>query len=109
MSARFGDVPLKHAMISWNHRGKTGDGRIEVIPHPDSHGWHRRLNYMNSTGACWCDWGKWKKRDRLLKLYIEAWHIIARDGVDPEKVHQALMVIPEYRDTLSGEYFFTEL
>lgn len=46
-------------------------------------------------------------KERLLKLYIEAWHIIARDGVSPEDVHAALMVIPEYRESLSGETFFS--
>jgi hypothetical protein len=45
-------------------------------------------------------------KERLLKLYVEAWHIIARDGVSPDDVHAALMVIPEYRDSLSGETFF---
>ena len=40
-------------------------------------------------------------------LYIESWHIMARDGITPKDLHLAMSVVPEYRDSLSGETFFS--
>lgn len=111
-SSFFGDVPLKIAMIGWTpkHRSKVGIfGKIVIIPKTnDGRDWFRHFGVTDSTGACWSAWKTWTKEKRLLKLYIEAWHIIARDGVSPEDVHAALMVIPEYRKSLSGEMFFSQ-
>lgn len=101
----FGDVPLKHAMLAWNC-ARSGDPRMAVIPHPDMDGWTNRLKLTSTTGACWTIWGNWTRDQRLTKLYIEAWHIHCRDGVPAKTIHEALLVIPEYRDSLSGETFF---
>jgi len=110
-SSFFGDVPLKIAMIGWTpkHRSKVGiPGKIIIIPKTnDGRDWFRHFGVTDSTGACWVQWREMTAKERLLKLYIEAWHIIARDGVSPEDVHAAFMVIPEYRDSLSGETFFS--
>lgn len=107
----FGDVPLKIAMLGWcpTHRTLVGvKGRILVIPRRDDRiDWWRYFGVTDSTLACWHKWEGLTKNERLLKLYIEMWHIIARDGLKPEDVHSALMVIPEYRATLSGETFFS--
>ena len=110
-SAFFGDVPLKIAMIAWTPRCNPGEGvagRIIVIPQPlDCADWFLHFGVTNSTGACRSEWRKYMAKEQLLMLYIEAWHIVARDGVTPEDMHAALMVIPEYRDSLSGEAFFS--
>ena len=111
----FGDIPLKEAVIGWTPKGRRGryplpaiQGRIVVIPQArDGHDWFRYFGVTDSNGACFTEWETLTKEQRLLKLYIEAWHIIARDGVAPEAVHAAFMVIPEYRDSLSGETFFS--
>jgi hypothetical protein len=111
----FGDVPLKVAMIAWTPSKRFGKaplmgicGRIMIIPKlNDGSDYFRHFKVTDSTGACWTKWGAMTKKERLLMLYIEAWHIITRDGLDPKDVHEALMVIPEYRDTLSGETFFS--
>ncbi len=105
----FGDIPLKIAMLGWAPlRTSMGTpGNIVVIPHPmDGKDWFRHFGVTDSTGACWADWRKHTAKERLLMLYIESWHIIARDGIKPEDLHSALMVIPEYRNSLSGETFF---
>jgi hypothetical protein len=111
MKPPFGDVPLKHAMIAWTpmqDRLAGTAGRIVIIPYlNDDRDWFKYFGVTDSTGACWAQWEKWTKQQRLLKLYIEAWHIIARDGISPEAVHAAFMVIPEYRESLSGETFFS--
>lgn len=103
--ALFGDVPLAHAMLAWNPL-PYGDGRMVVIPHPDSDHWTDRLKLSDTTCACWTYWGEGTKEKQLTQLFIEAWHIACRDGVRLETIHAALMVIPEYRETLSGETFF---
>ena len=101
----FGDVPLARAMLAWNPL-PYGDGRMVVIPHPDKDHWTDRLKLSDTTGACWDYWGEGTKQKRLTQLFIEAWHIACRDRVRLETIHAALMVIPEYRETLSGETFF---
>lgn len=114
-SSFFGDVPLKIAMIGWTPKGRFGKtpltgtpGKIIIIPKTnDGRDWFRHFGVTDSTGACWVQWREMTAKERLKKLYIEAWHIIARDGVLPEDVHEALMVIPEYRESLSGETFFS--
>lgn len=103
---QFGDIALKDAMIAWNPRS-YGDGRIMIIPHPDNDNWTDRLKLSDTTGACWSHWASLTKEDRLTKLYIEAWHIACRDRVLLKDIHEALMAIPEYRATLSGEEFFS--
>lgn len=100
-----GDVPLAHAMLAWNPL-PYGDGRMVVIPHPDKDHWTDRLKLSDTTGACWLYWGEGTKQKQLTQLFIEAWHIACRDRVRLETIHAALMVIPEYRATLSGEPFF---
>jgi hypothetical protein len=101
----FGDIPLKDAMIAWNPRPR-GDGRIVVIPYPDHASWTDRLKLSDTTGACWSHWGTWSPQDRLARLLLEAWCITCRDGLEPRAIHEAFMVIPEYRETVEGESFF---
>jgi hypothetical protein len=118
--APFGDVPIKFAAIGWNETRPSPmeqygyeRGKIVIIPinlnREGKIDYWRRLRLGNSTGAVFCEWGNWTNKQRLLKLYIEAWHIVCRDGLNPKDVHEAFMVIPEYRESLSGEMFFNEL
>ena len=111
----FGDIPITDAMVCWTPCKRLGvnpkvgvPGRIVIIPkRDDGKDWFRYFGVTDSTGATWVSWRKMTKKERLLKLYIEAWHIIARDGLSPKDVHAALTVIPEYRDSLSGETLFS--
>lgn len=107
----FGDVPLKHAMLAWNGvwdaRHDDRELKVVIIPHPDSAGSCDRLRLSNTCCACFCEWGNMSKLRRLYQLFMEAWYIVARDGVPQQMMHDALMVIPEYRETLSGERLFS--
>ena len=111
-TAYFGDVPLKLACLAWTPiRTKEypcwAVGRIMIIPKlNDKSDWWRHFGVTDSTCAVYCEWQNWTKQKRLLKLYIEVWHAICRDGIDPQAAHEACMVIPEYRESLSGEWFF---
>lgn len=112
--AYFGDIPLKVAALAWtpnrgNHSSIGAIGRIMIIPKLNERSdWWRHFGVTDSTCAVFCEWQNWTKQKRLLKLYIEVWHAICRDGIDPKAAHEACLVIPEYRDTLSGEWFFNE-
>lgn len=92
-------------MLAWNPR-PYGDGMMAVINHPDERHWTRHLQLSDTTGACWSSWSGATNHRRLLQIFIESWHIVCRDGLDPKMVHEALLVIPEYRATMSGEEFF---
>jgi hypothetical protein len=105
----FGDVPLKDAMIAWNpnRKGGIGDpGTILVIPYSSDQDWCNKLQLCYTSGACFTEWENLNNNKRLLQLMIIAWHIVCRDLISPEEVHNALSAIPEYRNTLTGETFF---
>lgn len=102
----FGDVPLAKAMLAWDWPHPHGSGKVVVIPHPDTARWTCYLKLSQTVGACECRWSRMTKQERLTQLFVEAWHIACRDRVPLENIHDALMAIPEYRESLSGEYFF---
>lgn len=115
----FGDVSLKMACLAWTPvtRYKTDDffvqnfcrGRIMIIPKlNDNNNWWNYFGVSDSSCAVFYDWQNMTKKERLLNLYIEVWHAICRDGIDPKAAHEACLVIPEYRETLSGEWMFGE-
>jgi hypothetical protein len=104
----FGDIPLAKAMLTWNsvhHLGPTHPLGVAVVPHPEPYAC-RKWNLQCSSMAAYAYWKDLPTDQQLLRLYIEVWHIVCRDLVPAELVHDALLVIPEYRETLSGEQFF---
>lgn len=90
------DIPLREAMICWNR-----DGGAIVVPHPDERG--LADDYHTSVGAAFGYWREMTHERRLLQMFIEGWHAINFYGVKPEDMHQALLSIPEYRDTLADD------
>ena len=98
-------------MLAWNSRWDNFagylPGKVQVIPNPDDQCLCNRHRLANTVGACMYDWAGLTTDQRLAKLFVEVWHIVCRDGVDPQDIHDALLVIPEYRDALSGETFFS--
>lgn len=102
-------VALKDAVLTWTptHWPSGGKGSVKVIPLAELRaGTDRGL--VCTACACRSAWASMTKNERLLQLYIEAWHLIARDGVTPESVHDALSVVPEYVNTLTGENLFEQ-
>ena len=90
------DIPLNDAMLCWN-RGKD----MKVVLHPDSRG--ESDPYQSSVGACYANWREKDARGQKLQLVIDAWHVVAFYDVSPQLVHEALLVIPEYRDMLADD------
>ncbi len=95
------DIPIADAMLCWNS-GFNGDtpGCI-VVRHPDYN--DASEDYSSTVGACSAGWRKRDTRGQQLQLMVEAWHIAAFYAVPIEQVHQALLVIPEYRSMLADD------
>jgi hypothetical protein len=106
--AQTGDIRLKDATIvwnigkkGWNSDGQHGDGRVAVIPYPDSHDWRTYLGINMTNGAGWRGWQEMSKAKRLLELMRIAWQLVCMYGVEPAAIHRAFQVIPEYRNCVS--------
>lgn len=90
-------IPLSEAMLCWS----TG-GPVKVVEHPDARGLSDA--YEKTVGACYAYW-RGQSPDRMrLQLLIEAWHLAAFYDVPVQDIHEALLVIPEYRSMLADDY-----
>jgi len=83
-------------MLMWNPR--TGDVLLEEHPMK----YHRHRDY-NSTLACWSYIHDLTAEQRKLIVFIEAMHLIVRDGIDPVKLHHVLLDLEEYRDGCAAD------
>lgn len=90
------DIPLNDAMLCWT----LGEG-VEVVLHPDEVGASGK--WRSSVGACFMNWREKPEQGQRLQLMIDAWHVAAFYDVPAEQVHEALLVIPEYRDMLADD------
>ena len=104
---QFRDVPLEVAMLAWNSQrdnyGGREPGKVMIVSWPDRD--HDADKLVNSCLAPFSYWSTMSAAERLLQLYIEAFHIVLRDGVSPKAMHAALLVVPEYRESLSDDLF----
>ena len=93
-------IPIKKAMVTWRP-AYSGEPDCEVLEHA------KRIvgkNLPMSTGACYTFWDDMTMAERKLMLMIEIWHLVARDGVPADKIHEAMQAIPEYDDMLSDDF-----
>ncbi len=106
------NIPLEKAMLTWNPTyveadtcsvGKPGD--VKVVPHPEQ---PNNIGYDESFGACNAEYAQASEEKKMLLLYREAWQIVIRDKIDPQKMHDALLAIPEFRETLAEDVRGTE-
>lgn len=95
------DIPLAEAMLCWNHGFQGATPSCIVVRHPDYN--DASADYQSSVGACFADWRTKDAKGQKLQLMIEAWHIAAFYAVPIAQVHQALLVIPEYRSMLADD------
>lgn len=95
------DIPIKNAMLCWNHGFHGNKPGFAVVRHPDTAG--ASDPYQSSVGACFTDWRDRDTRGQKLQLMIDAWHIVAFYDVPVEMVRDGLLVIPEYRDMLADD------
>ncbi|WP_189675012.1 hypothetical protein [Sphingomonas glacialis] len=90
------DIELENAMLVWT-RGE----KVAVVRHPDTKGLSDE--YQSSVGACFAHWRKKDTNGRRLQMMIDAWHVAAFYEIPAEQIHEALIVIPEYRDMLASD------
>lgn len=82
----------KTHMLCWN----PGSAEVALIPWPD----FRNLSepYSRSSLAAFSDLHDMDFSERRAKVFVEALHLIVRDGCEPAAVHRALSALAEYRD-----------
>lgn len=93
---REGDVPLIDAMIIWDHPGEQLDPPVKVV----ACGSQDDDRYSCSRGACDGDWKIGGAMFRLARLFSLVQQMTLQDGIAPRAVHDALIVIPEYRSIM---------
>lgn len=92
------DVPIARAQIIWD---EDMSPRIKVVGIPGDD--DRR--YSSSFGACNSDWVHADTVGQLLRLLSRFPEWTVAEGIPASEVHDALMVIPEYRRAVA--YGFT--
>lgn len=93
------DIPIANAMLCWTG-GRHGDTpACRIVPHPDERGYSDA--YRTTVGACFASWSEKDTNGQRLHLMVEAWHAVTFDAVPAQTMHEALLVIPEYRSMLA--------
>jgi hypothetical protein len=81
----------KDSMLCW-----TPDTyQVAIVPWPDRAG--RSDRYDMTTLACNAEVQRMSFKERQALVFIEAMHLIVRDGMNPLEVHTALLQLDEYR------------
>ena len=87
----------KDVMLCWTPRTRD----VALIRWPDESGANR--NYERSALACFSDFRKLSFEKRKAQIFIQALHLIVRDGCPSDAVHTALLGLEEYVDALADD------
>ncbi len=90
-------MDARHTMLCWN----PDSNEVDLVAHPDLCGASDK--YMMTALGCWSRFNEMNFEQRKAVIFIEAMHLIIRDGCDPDAVHRALLALDEYRDGLAGD------
>ena len=87
----------KNMMLCWN----INSDKVKLVPWPDN----ARLSdpYERTSMGCYSVTKKMTFEQLKTQCFIEAMHLIIRDGCDPHAVHRALLGCAEYRDGLAED------
>lgn len=85
------DIPARKARIQWNDNGDVLVDEIGDDSHPE---------LTKSGGAVWAFWKKATPEGLYFRLLQQAHMLTVEHGIDPQKVHDAFKVIPEYRSIM---------
>jgi hypothetical protein len=92
------DIALKDAQVIWSYHGKRADAPpvrvVAIMSNSDDR------DYFASWGACNAEFSQADDAGRLLQLFVEFHQMTIQDGLDPKAIHDAFLVIPEYRAAL---------
>jgi len=87
------------AMFAWNDESD----QVQVGQWP-LRGYDWTIGYRKTGGACYRFMHELDYSGRKAWLFIEAFHLIARDKVDPDAVHREFCKIDEFRDGLAEDF-----
>lgn len=96
-------MDAKSGMLCWT----PYTDKIKVVDWPDVT--NQSDGYACTGLACYTDIQKSSFEKRKTIIFIEAMHLIIRDGMPPQKVHEALCVLDEYIDGLADDVSVPEL
>lgn len=103
----FGDVRIRDAMLLYTSPKCFSDppenrtaGRATVVPWPEP---NLPDHWFSSVGACFASWRDMSTHDQKFRLLIDAWHAAVFQEVTPQRLHEALLCIPEYRDMIADD------
>ena len=85
-----------NTMLLWHP--VSGDVFLKPWPERD----HLHGDYRSGL-ACYTAIQKASFEQRKTMVLIEAMHLIVRDGIDPQRLHQVLLGLEEYRDSCSDD------
>jgi hypothetical protein len=91
------------ALIAWTptFRDSPTAGQVAVGTLRGGHEWTKP--YTTSGGAAYTATRQLRGEASALMLFIEFHTIVVRDGLDPQKVHQAFLKIDEYAERISPD------
>jgi hypothetical protein len=90
------EISLLNHMVCW----KPSTKEVKLFSHPGdetSRGW-------SSIGACDSRYKRASFRVRQTLIFMDAMHLVVRDGIDPIKLSAVLENLKEYRDGLAIDY-----
>lgn len=93
-------IHAKNAVLCWN----PGTAEVAVTPYPDVFGLSDR--YQRTSMGVMTAVRSMGFEQAKLYCYIEAMHLIVRDGCDPQAVHRALLNVKEYVDACANDMPF---
>lgn len=95
------DIRLADAQVIWGYEGKRSDAPpVKVV---DVRNGEDDRDYLASWGACNGDFNQADEAGQLLMLFQQYhWMALGYD-ILPRHLHEAFLVIPEYRDAIPLE------
>lgn len=92
------DIPIAEAMIIWD-----GDGLLDPPVRVVQSGGEDDQRYPALWGACNMDFRDADPATKILMLLQQFHWMVLGYGLAPTVVHEALLVIPEYRENIAPE------
>lgn len=91
------DADATNRILCWD----AGTSRVALVPWPDESGASNEYEYTGLAGWVWVRSADFATRKQI--VFVEAMHLIVRDGCCPKAVHRALLGLREYRDGLAED------
>lgn len=78
-------------------------GDVALIPWPWSAHNVQKYGSYSSGLADYTAFRTATESQRKTRLFIEFAHLVLRDGIDPSRMHNVLLALPEWRDGMSRD------